>query len=401
MVVFRLVSIGFAAVLMLVGCGPTRSVDPEAEKTYLADKPVPAHALFRKIVSEGERNHVLNRMRAGLAAMELGHDKVAAKTFDEALLTIETVYAGNEQAKKARGAFTAEDRKVFRGEPYERAMAFYYRGLLYLLDGDYENARASFRTGSLQDTLAEKEEFRQDFALLEFLEGWSSQCNGDQDLAEEAYALAKSHNDGFVVPGNKDNLLLLADVGYAPVKYAEGQHKELLKVKGNSRKGMKSVKARVSGKAESLPYVESILWQAKSRGGREVDSVLAGKANFKETTKGAAQAAAMVSSASMTVSQMQAVQGNLDAARTAAGFGAAAGLVSIFSQMASDAAKPAADIRQWDNLPEDVLYGTARVDGSDTPEITFDGISSAVRQGGGARCKVAWTRFPATSLGEG
>ena len=401
MTILRPVWMVLATMLTLAGCGPTMSVDPEVEKTFLADKPVQTHGLFRKIVREGERNHVLNRLRAGLAAMELGHNELAAKTFDEALLTIETIYGGNEQARKARGTFTAEDRKVFRGEPYERAMAFYYRGVLYLMDGDYENARASFKSGSLQDTLAEKEDFRQDFALLEFLEGWSSQCNRDRSLAEEAFTLARGNNADLTAPRANHNLLLLADVGHAPVKYAEGQHKELLKVKGDSRKSVESVRARVDGTAEAVPHDESVLWQAKSRGGREVDNVLAGKANFKETAKDAAQTAAVVSSASMAVSQMQAIQGNLDAARATAGLGAAAGLFSIFSQIASDAAKPAADIRQWDNLPERVLYGTTRFDGSGKPEIEFDGISSAVRRGGDARCRVAWTRFPATSLDEG
>lgn len=398
----RFVWIVLVAALATGGCGTTTSVDPEAERSYLSDKPVAAHHFFRKVVREGERSHVLNRLHAGLVAMELGDNRVAAQTFDEALLTIETIYGGNEQAKKARGTFTAEDRKVFRGEPYERAMAFYYRGVLYLMEGDYENARASFKSGGLQDTLAEQEEFRQDFALLEFLEGWSSQCNGDRNLAKDAYALAKGNNDGLIVPNADHNLLLLADVGHAPVKTAEGRHKELLKVKGNSRKGIKSARAQINGTAVSLPNGESVLWQATSRGGREVDSVLAGKANFKETAKGTAEAAAMMSSASTALSQMHATQGNYDVARATAGFGAAAGLISVFSQMASDAAKPAADIRQWGNLPEDVLYGTARVEGDGTAEVVrFDNVSSVLRHGGDARCRVVWTRFPETSLTEG
>ena len=48
-------------------------------------------------------------------------------------------------------------------------MAYYYRGVLYLRDGDYENARASFKGGMLQDGFAEEEQNRSDFALLSFL----------------------------------------------------------------------------------------------------------------------------------------------------------------------------------------------------------------------------------------
>ncbi|MEC8183119.1 MAG: hypothetical protein VX123_13805 [Pseudomonadota bacterium] len=44
----------------------------------------------------------------------------------------------------ARSNFAREDVKDFKGEPFERAMVFYYLGLSYLALGDFENARASF-----------------------------------------------------------------------------------------------------------------------------------------------------------------------------------------------------------------------------------------------------------------
>ena len=55
--------------------------------------------------------------------------------------------------------------------------------LAYLAEGDYENARASFKGGMLQDTLAADEKFNADFASLAFLEGWSSHCMGRKDAA--------------------------------------------------------------------------------------------------------------------------------------------------------------------------------------------------------------------------
>ena len=233
-------AVWYVVVTLLAGCASSGGMDhmrkaQEKEKTdaFLADKPRELHPVFAKIVAEGERNNVLNRLRAGLAAMKSGYNDLAAKTFDDALLTIETIYGGDEKAKQARGLFSAEDRKVFRGEPYERAMAYYYRGILYLKGADYENARASFRSGFLQDTLAEKEEFRGDFALLTFLEGWASHCNGNSDLAGETYALAKDIDGSLVMPDSADNTLVLGDLGYAPVKFADGEHNELLKIKAS------------------------------------------------------------------------------------------------------------------------------------------------------------------------
>lgn len=354
----------YVLVALLVGCtsGGMDQMNQKKVDLFLADKPKELHPVFAKIVAEGERNNVLNRLRAGLAAMESGHNDLAGRTFDDALLTIEAIYGGDEKAKQARGLFSAEDRKVFRGEPYERAMAYYYRGILYLMGADYENARASFKSGFLQDTLAEEEEFRGDFALLTFLEGWASQCNGNANLAEEAYALARDIDGSLVMPDSADNTLVLGDLGYAPVKYADGEHNELLKIKASP---YSTGKYAISWLDHRLPNNENILRQATTRGGREFDNILAGKAQFKEATAAVAEMAAIVSTAAAVT----------DIASTALGseiedqipglglLGGATGLLSLASGAASVATQTAADTRQWDNLPEKVVYGTYRMDG--------------------------------------
>ena len=384
------------AALALGGCmATTPEVDPKVVQAYLADKPAELHKLFSKVATGGEHNRVRYLLPAGLASMELGHDALAARTFDDALLTIETMYGGDEKAEEVRSNFTAENRKTFRGEPYERAMAFYYRGILYLKEGDYENARASFRSGSLQDTLAEREVHQQDFALLEFLEGWASQCNGNTDLAAEAFALAKEHDPEAMLPQAGHNLLVLADLGHAPVKYGEGEHSELLKIRANSGSYDASPSFRLGGAPERLFNRESILRQAKTRGGREFDAILEGKAQFKEGMETASQVAGDIAKAGMTAGMAGLASGNEDLARIGGVAAIGGGVVSIFTGMVAQETKPQADTRQWDNLPEAVLYGTYRVD----PGTGGAGVShlpGKVREGGDSRCRVAWTRYPGT-----
>ena len=377
---------------------PEPQVDRKLVQAYLSDKPEGTHSLFSRVVAEGERNRVLNLLRAGLAAMELGHSDLAAKSFDEALLTIETIYAGDEKAEQARSTFTAEDRKTFRGEPYERAMAFYYRGILYLMEGDYENARASFRSGILQDTLAEQEKYRGDFALLDFLAGWASQCNGNADLAAEAYALAKERNSEAMLPEAGHNLLVLADLGRAPVKYAEGDYVELLKIKANDKSYQIDTAFRLNDLPASLPNRESILWQAQTRGGREFDAILEGKAQFKEGMETASKVGGAVAQAGVGVGMAGLASGNEDMARMGGAMTAVGGFVTLISGAMAQAAKPEADIRQWDNLPETAVYGTYRIESGAMRSVS--NLPGNVRQGGDTRCRTVWTRHPATDTND-
>ena len=60
--------------------------------------------------------------------------------------------AAHIEAARARGLFAAERTKPFIGEPYERVMAYYYRGILYWRDGQPDNARACFRSGQVIDS---------------------------------------------------------------------------------------------------------------------------------------------------------------------------------------------------------------------------------------------------------
>jgi hypothetical protein len=108
--------------------------------------------------------------------MDAGDYDIAKELLDQVLLRIDMVYADNENAMKARSLWYEEGMKDFIGEPYERAMAFYYRGLLYMMDEDYENARACFKNGVIQDAFAEEEQNRCDFAALIFSKAGRPRC---------------------------------------------------------------------------------------------------------------------------------------------------------------------------------------------------------------------------------
>ena len=72
----------------------------------------------------------------------------------------------------AQSLFSPENVKGFHGEPYERAMGWFYRGLIFWMDSEPANARARFRTAQLMDALAEKHEYRADWVMLDYLGGF-------------------------------------------------------------------------------------------------------------------------------------------------------------------------------------------------------------------------------------
>ncbi len=351
--------------LLVSGCASTTDyeivqVSDGVMTAYLENKPSLLHYHYTRVLREGRRNLVLNHMRAGLAAMELGEFDLAEESFDIALLNIESVYTDDENAAKARSLWYEEGRKDFKGEPYERAMAYYYRGLLYILKGDYENARASFKGGLLQDTMAEETTYQADFALLIFLEGWSSMMLGDWDMAQASFKEVQKYRPDFVIPHRDHNVLLIAETGNAPRKMAVGRGGAALgfiEGQGSREDGIRFV----SGQSAYTGFpIENIFWQANTRGGRQVDHILAGKVSFRETNEVMGQTLTQLSLATLSMSPQFG-----DDAGVVAIVAGIIGLVGLGQQAVAERTQTQADTRYWDNLPDRVHVVTLNSEDSD------------------------------------
>ncbi|UCD10965.1 MAG: hypothetical protein JSU88_09865 [Nitrospinaceae bacterium] len=346
---------GFLAVVLLFGCASDAyyqevEVPPAEMHAYLDDKPPSLHPYYERVLRQGRRNLVLSQMEAGLAAMEYGAYDLAEESFETALLNIETVYTDDESARRARLLWYAEGAKDFKGEPYERAMAYYYRGLLFLRRGDYENARASFKGGQLQDTLAEEARYRMDFALLVYLEGWASHLLGDDDLAREAFEEVRQIRPDFVPPERGDNVLLLAETGHGPVKIGTGAGDAELRLVRGSGFTEQSARFDISGAGLLPAYtMEDVYWQASTRGGRQVDAILQGKVRFKETHQAMGRALTDVSVQGLLMAP--AFGKNADKAAIAAGI---VGILGLTQQAVAGATRTEADTRTWRSLPDRV-----------------------------------------------
>lgn len=386
---------GLLVLLMLGGCASMGSQEaehkiPKTKMTaWLANKPRPARRLYRMVLIQGKRDRVLNEERSGLAAFQLHSWTAAEQSFDDAITRIETVYADNPSAKKARSKFAKESVKDFKGQPYERAMAFYYRGLLYLVDGDYENARASFKGGLLQDTMAENKTFSQDFAILSYLSGWASQCNGEPSLAKAAYAEALTHRSSLETPNPDDNALVIYESGQGPIKAAVGKYKDKLAIaKGRQQKLPDGVMVADNADAadKELGLGADLFFQATTRGGRKAHDILVAKAKFKQ---GMATGGVVLATAGLTTmdSGLYSNNSNMEAA------GAAMEVAGLLAGIISHATHPEADARYWDNLPGKLYVTTLPADKTNRYVIsTGAGHMQTVKAIGKGHCKLVWAR---------
>jgi tetratricopeptide (TPR) repeat protein len=349
----------FASVL-LVSCatGPTQYAASKLEpnqKDFVAGQPAELQAAYRKLLQEGRRNEVLNLMEIGALAFKTGHFKNAKRILDQAIGNIESVYADNEAARKARSLWYEEGEKDFKGEPYERAMAYYYRGLIYLKDGDYGNARATFLSGLLQDAFAEEEQFSADFALLVYLAGWAAKLDGNERLASEHFTEFKQFRPDAPIPRAEDNILIVAETGTSPRKLADGVgHYELVYRRG---KNFTENRAQIAGLGltQDLYPAEDIFVQASTRGGRAVDRIIENKVAFKKTAENIGTSLTSLSENS-TLAGIAAGAGGV----VSAGFNAIT-LIGVAAEGLSARAKTRADTRYWASLPDTVHIASASV----------------------------------------
>lgn len=323
----------------------------------------------QRINSDEPNNRVLNQLQAATLALDMGYRDLAGELFDASLSGITAVYADNEQAARARGLWYDEGSKDFKGEPYERAMAFFYRGLLDMYAGDYENARASFKSGLLQDAFAEEEQHRADFALLMLLEAWSSHVLGAKGLAGERFEELLTFRPDFSLPDDTHRLLVLVETGKAPRKLQDGIGGNILVYRPGKRFREEAVQLRIDGQTHSLQPVESIFWQASSRGGRPIDSILEGQVQFKQTTQNVSADVSGVAAHATTLAPAFGAAGGLFA-----GVAAVAGVATL----AASQVKARADHRFWNNLPDKVHALTLPLPANRQAEVEFLDARGAV-----------------------
>ena len=279
---------------------------------------------------------------------------------DDALLTTGGI-STDKSAKLARSYFHPESSKTFIGEPYERVMAFYYRGILYWMDGEPDNARACFRSAAIQDADTESHEYAADYVLLDYLDGLATaKLAGD---GSDALKRARTEARMFRPPqyDTNANVLVFVECGTGPQKFASGEYREQLRFDA-PQSPVYSAKIDVDGQSvQAAPY-DDLVFQATTRGGRVMDHVLQNKAVFKTSTDVAGNVG--IIGGVIAASQRDRTSQEVGIGLLAAG---------VITKIVSASTKPTADTRTWDDLPRYLSFTSLRLPpGPHTATVRFE-----------------------------
>jgi hypothetical protein len=186
-------AVGLLGLALLGGCQQTsQSAQTAIMYDRAGDYPAAENAL-RGDTTKKDENFVLNNCRFGSCALAAGDLKGAENAFMAAYEVINGVNTNNG-GRTLGATLVFEGVKVWKGEPFERAMAHYYLGLVYLLEHDYENARAAFQNSlfklreySKTDDPNDYRQIESNFALGYFGLGFCYMRMGKSEQAAENF----------------------------------------------------------------------------------------------------------------------------------------------------------------------------------------------------------------------
>ncbi|HEU5122834.1 MAG TPA: hypothetical protein VFW05_02085 [Verrucomicrobiae bacterium] len=327
--------------LLLTGCATHRQPPVVLTGDIMVDGP-------NAIEHGPPKDKVLWQDRTAAAAMRRGQFDLARRYLDDVLLTFGGIYGNNKSARQARGYFHEESKKTFIGEPYERVMAYYYRGILYWMEGEPDNARACFRSAQIEDAGTEDESYSADYAILDYLDGLATlKLGGD---GSDAFRRAEKESRLSRLPpyNAQANVIFFLEFGLGPTKYAGGEYGEQLRFRDNPSPA-KTATISVNGQKLTAGACDDLVFQATTRGGRVMDYVLGNKAVFKSTTSA-------IGDVGIVSGALLATRRGHNSAADEVGLGLLA--AGLLSKVFSAATTPGADIRTWDNLPRYLTFAT-------------------------------------------
>lgn len=142
----------------------------------------PALALQRERAAEEGPDQTLEKARLASMLLAEGDTAGAEGVLRQIVVRMQDFRADGQ----LRATLGAEDRKEWKGDPFEKMMAFLYLGQLLYASGDYGNALAMTKSAILADTGTSRTPYRSDFVPAFVLQALTYDALGEAGNAERS-----------------------------------------------------------------------------------------------------------------------------------------------------------------------------------------------------------------------
>ncbi len=236
----------FTLVLPLAaGCSAHRP-NVAAIRAYYGYDFSQARAELRADAERNDEDVVLNNLRLGLAALADGDRTEAELALGRAYELLST--AGLNRDRTTASVLLYEGVRIWKGEPFEQALAYYWMAALYATLGEWDNVRAAAANALFRLTDFGNDRHGgnytvvdTDFALGFLLEAIGSDLSGTSGRDEQLLAALKIEPRvapvADAVRRRAYDTLLIVDYGRGPVKTAYGADDSLVRFESRDRGG--------------------------------------------------------------------------------------------------------------------------------------------------------------------
>jgi|GEM_PF-3319808 len=321
-------------VVLLVGCAG--QVPKEADDAFYMNEFGHAAKLARPFQNKLNRNFALNNAKLATIYFTDGAYDLAFSPLLNAGKVMERTVTSSGNAFWS--AVSREDFKEFKGEPFDRSMCHWYRGIIHYKRGDYEKALAAFRRAldADKDTMSTNKNADIDFGAGYALAARCYNLLGEPDTAETYISRSSDVNKKLF----NDNVVFVIEWGDAPLKLRD---KDVLKCSAYADYIPRSSEISYAkifvdkNEAAQINKCSSAFHQFSCNTEKTANTIQSIKLGTKWTIRICAFVAA-------TTAVIIATEGKAVAAAPAAGVAAAlvAGMVI----------RTEADVRVWNTLPD-------------------------------------------------
>jgi len=327
---------------LLVGCAA--QIPKEADEAFYMNNFGKAAKIARPYENKLNRNFALNNAKLGQIYFTGGGYNLAFIPFLNAGKVMERTVTSPGNAFWS--AVSREDFKEFKGEPFERSMCHYYRGIIHYKNGDYEKALAAFRRAidADKDTKSKIAGADTDFAAGYALAARCYYLLGESDNANTLTQKCAEINEDFPF----DNTLFVVEWGDSPLKVRDkgGLKCSAFAYFKSRETPIEYAKIFVDGQEKiRINKCTSITYQLSCNTEKTANTIQAIKVGVKWTVRVCAFAGAFA--------------GTLIATKS---FVAASGAGTGAALLAGAIVRTEADDRVWNLLPDDIGIGTLNIE---------------------------------------